>query len=292
VSEPNAARDRVAVITGASSGIGAAIALNLFRDGWRVLLVGRSSERLTVTARSLESSPSSGSTRIYVADLSLLHSVRRVADAILESEPRLDVLVNNAGAVFARRAETSEGIEQTLALNVLSPFLLTSQLLGRLRSSCPSRVVNLSSAAHRGARLRLGDLERKQHYSAWGAYGQSKLAILMLTYEFARRNPDRSVTFNAVHPGFVDSRFGRNNPGLFGGALAFAEGIFGISPVRGARTPTFVATSPTVQGVSGAYFVRGRTIGSSRRSYDRAIAEQLWDYCRDRTDLGARAGGF
>ncbi|MFZ1023846.1 MAG: SDR family NAD(P)-dependent oxidoreductase [Thermoplasmata archaeon] len=283
MGDPSERPRRVAVVTGASSGIGAAVAQNLVRDGWRVLFVGRSPERLAKAERASGSMASPSQTRTLVADLSLLQSVEHVADEILESEPRIDVLVNNAGAVFARRAETSEGIERTLALNVLSPFLLTRRLLDRLRSSNPSRVVNLSSAAHRGARLRFEDLERKEHYSAWGAYGQSKLAILMLTYEFARRYPDRLVTFNAVHPGFVDSRFGRNNPGLFGGALAFAELIAGISPARGARTPTYVATSPTLKDVSGAYFARGRAIRSSRHSYDLPSAERLWNYCYDRT---------
>jgi NAD(P)-dependent dehydrogenase (short-subunit alcohol dehydrogenase family) len=273
----------VAVVTGASSGIGAVVAQNLVHDGWRVLLLGRSRERLADTEREMGSTPQLGQTRSLVVDLSVLQSVRQVSDEILASETRIDLLVNNAGAVFARRTETPDGIERTFALNVLSPFLLTRRLLDRLRASAPSRVVNLSSAAHRGARLRFEDLQRRKRYSAWGAYGQSKLAILMLTYEFARRYPDRLVTFNAVHPGFVNTRFGRNNPGSFGGALAVAERLVGISATRGARTPTFVATSPEVKDTTGAYFARGRAVPSSRRSYDITSAARLWDYCTDRT---------
>jgi retinol dehydrogenase 12 len=280
---PSAEPRSVAIVTGATSGIGAVLAQNLVRAGWRVLLVGRSPERLAAAERAMEGDPATRSTRSLVADLSLLQEVGRLAREVLESEGRIDLLVNNAGAVFARRAETSEGIERTLALNVFSPFLLTCRLLDRLRASTPARVVNITSAAHRGARLRFDDLERARRYSAWGAYGQSKLAILMLTYEFARRYPDRIVTFNAVHPGFVATRFGRNNSGFFGAGLAFAEWIAGISPEQGARTPTYVATSPAVSGISGAYFVRSRETRSSAASYDRAAAARIWDYCWDRT---------
>jgi NAD(P)-dependent dehydrogenase (short-subunit alcohol dehydrogenase family) len=274
----------VALVTGATSGIGAVVAQNLSTAGWRVLGVGRSADRLAEVAQRIPPGPAEGQIRMLRADLSLLREVQGLAREVLDSEPRLDVLINNAGGIFARRMETSEGIEQTLALNVLSPFLLSRLLLDRLRSSAPARVINVSSAAHRNGTLRFEDLDRKRNYSAFGSYGQSKLAILMLTYEFARRYPDPSVTFNAVHPGFVASRFGRNNPGFFGSFMAFAEWIAGISPERGARTPTYLATSPEVKGASGAYFVRCRATHSSRASYDAPAAARLWDYCVQRTD--------
>ncbi len=257
------------------------ISKHLVSGGWKVLLVSRSLVRLRATEQRLRSIAPQASIRSIRADLSILREVRGVAQEIESSDPRIDALVNNAGAIFARREETPEGHERTFALNVLAPFLLTQLLLDRLRSSAPSRVINVSSAAHRFGRLRLEDLERKRHSSAWARYDQSKLALLMLTYEFARRSSDRSVTFNACHPGFVATRFGHNNVGLLKSFLVFTQRMVGVAPERGAETPTYLVTATEIAGVSGAYFVNRRDTRSSRASYRQPDGERLWEYCEN-----------
>jgi retinol dehydrogenase 12 len=275
----------VALITGATAGIGAAVTRNLVAEGWRVLGVGRTANSTEKVGRRNGSGVPEETIRWIRADLSLLREVRDLTHVILTSEPRIDVLINNAGGIFSPRRETAEGIEQTWALNVLSPFLLTQLLLDRLRTSAPARVVNVASAAHYHGRLRFDDLERKHSYSALGAYDQSKLAIVMLTYEFARRFPDSSVSFNAVHPGFVASNFGRNNRGWLGKFFGIAEWVAGISPEEGARTPTYVATSSEVMNVNGAYFTHCRPIRSSHVSYNVAAAARLWEHCAQQTEI-------
>ena len=180
---------------------------------------------------------------------------------------------------------TAEGHERTWALNVLAPFLLTQLLADRLRSAPAGRVVNVSSAAHRTGRIDLADLERSRVYSAYGAYGQSKLALLLLTYEWALRFQGSPVTVNALHPGFVSTRFGRNNPGAFGWGTALAEFLFGISPERGARTTVYLATSPEVEGVTGRYFARSKPHPSSKASYDLEVGRQVWAACEAATGI-------
>ena len=202
--------------------------------------------------------------------------MRRVAAEIAERVPHIDVLVNNAGAVFRRRELTAEGHERTWALNVLSPFLLTDLLLGRLRESAPSRVVNVSSAAHHGARIDLADPEAAQRYSGYRQYGASKLALVVLTYELARRLSGSGITVNALHPGFVQTEFGQNNGGGFALAIRVLAFLFAIRPDAGARTSVFLSTSGGVEGVTGHYFVRGRSARSSPVSYDAALRRQLW----------------
>jgi NAD(P)-dependent dehydrogenase (short-subunit alcohol dehydrogenase family) len=221
-----------------------------------------------------------GATRAsrYVGDLSSLSEVRRLASEIRAEHPRIHVLINNAGAVFARRQQSVDGFELTLALNVLSPFLLTHLLADGLAAAAPARVVNVASDAHRGGRLDFADLEFRRHYSAFGAYSASKLALVLLTYEFARRWSGRGVDVNAVHPGFVRTNFGHNTPGALSMAVRVFE-IFAKTPASGARTPLYAATAPELTGVSGRYFDRCQEVTSSKASQDRGTAARLWEHC-------------
>jgi NAD(P)-dependent dehydrogenase (short-subunit alcohol dehydrogenase family) len=211
---PNDLTGRVCVVTGPTSGIGRETARALARLHATLALVARDRERVDALVRDLKAE--SGNPRIepFVADLSVLSEVRRVSEEIRQAYPKVHVLVNNAGALFFRREPTREGIERTWALNVLSPFLLTHRLCDRLVDSAPARVVNVASAAHRGGHLRLDDPERKAKYSGYSAYSQSKLALIMWTYELARRLNGTGVTVNALHPGFVATRFGQNDGGI------------------------------------------------------------------------------
>lgn len=273
---------RICLLTGATSGIGEASARFLAAQGFRILLVGRSTERgRDSIARIREVVPAADVT-FFCADLTQLAETRRLAGEVRDACDRLDVLVNNAGAIFFTESVTREGNEATFALNVLTPFLLTELLLDRLEGS-HGRVVNVDSSAHRMGTLRFEDVDRFRSYTAWGAYGQSKLALLMLTYEAARRHSGDGVTFNACHPGFVRSRFGDAGGTVGARVFGVAKRMFGISPESGARTPSYLAGASEVEGVSGRYFVRGRTHRSSRSSHDRAAAAHLWELCLERT---------
>jgi NAD(P)-dependent dehydrogenase (short-subunit alcohol dehydrogenase family) len=274
---------RVVLVTGGTSGIGKVSAREIARCGASVLIVGRYPDRTRSVAEALRLESGNPSVFDLAADLSLQSEVARLAREVRDRFPRLDVLINNAGAIYSTREETPEGHERTWSLNVLAPFLLIRLLEDRLRAAPNARVVNVSSAAHRGARVDLGDPERRHRYSGFGAYSQSKLALLLLTYEWARRLCGTKVCANALHPGFVSTRFGRANPGWFGRGIALAEFLFGLSAERGARTTVFLATSPRVDGVSGRYFGRSGERRSSRASYDRDLAVALFQLCWEQT---------
>ena len=209
---------KTVLISGATNGIGKVTARELAHMGAQVVIIGRSKARTEETVREIQTVSGNQQVHSLLGDLSLISEVRRVADEFKQRFARLDVLVNNAGAVFAKRQETREGHEMTLALNHLNYFLLTHLLLDRLKSSAPARIVNVSSEAHTGGSLRLDDLQSKQSYGRGGfnAYSQSKLMNVMFTYELARRLAGSGVTANALHPGLVSSGFGKNNAGLMG----------------------------------------------------------------------------
>jgi retinol dehydrogenase-14 len=278
---------RTVVVTGATSGIGLAVAKALRPRVARLALVGRNPKKLEDAVRAVSTEPGEGAVRGHVADLSLLADVRRLAAELVDSYASLDVLVNNAGAYFAHLERTSEGIERTLALNVLSPYLLTRLLHAPLRAAAPSRVVNVASAAHAGARLVLDDLDRRAPYRGLRSYGRSKLELVLLTHEFARRWAPEQIAVHALHPGFVHSDFAKNNTGPTARILRLLVAVFGISPERGARTPVYVATSPALEGTTGEYFARGRRLRSSGESYTEAGAHRLWDLCAERVGLPA-----
>ncbi len=189
--------------------------------------------------------------------------------------------MNNAGAYYRRRETTADGIERTFALNVLAPFVLTTELEGALRAGAPSRVVQVGSAAHRGYALDFSDLQSERAYRGFAAYGRSKLALLLLTRELARRWPANEVAVNAVHPGFVRSGFGRNNSGATALGIRVASALFGTSVLRGADTPVFAATDPSVAGITGEYFVRRRTTPGSAASRDPEAAARLYRVCAE-----------
>jgi retinol dehydrogenase 12 len=202
--------------------------------------------------------------------------VRRVADEFKSRHSRLDVMVNNAGVFVPERRTTVDGLEETFAVNHLAYFLLTHQLLDVLKASAPARIVNVSSAAHRHARMHWNDLEFSNHrYSAWRAYGQSKLANILFTYELAHRLEGSRVTANALHPGVVASGFGRTYSGPM--ALFYTvAGPFMLTPAQGAKTSIYLASSSEVEGVSGKYFSHCRPTKSSADSYCKASQRKLW----------------
>ncbi len=258
--------DKTVLVTGATNGIGLVTARELARRGARVVIVGRDPGKTARVAQEV------GAADALIADLSELVQVRRVAAEFRERIGRLDVLVNNAGAYYARRQETRGGIEMTWALNHLAPFLLTRELLPLLHQAQDPRVVTVSSDAHRFGRIRFDDPEFRRGYSGWSAYAQSKLANILFARELARREP--GVRSNSLHPGMVRTGFGHNN----GGGTSLLWRLidrFAISPEQGARTSIYLASEPELS-TSGRYFVREREVKPAPRALDDGAAQRLW----------------
>jgi NAD(P)-dependent dehydrogenase (short-subunit alcohol dehydrogenase family) len=267
---------KTCVITGASSGIGKASAVQLASMGARVVMVCRSLERGERAKTEVEAKSGSRSVEVMLADLGSLDSVREFARKYEESHDFLHVLLNNAGCVRLRRSLTADGFEATFQVNYLSPFLLTNLLLPLLKKSAPSRIVNVSSAAHYSGHVDLGDLQLQKGYGVMRAYSLSKLALVLFTRELARRLEGTGVTVNCLHPGTVATNIWGSalGPASFLGKVAK---LFLISPEKGARTQVYLASSPEVEGVSGEYFESSVKKRSSDESYDQALGERLWD---------------
>ena len=273
-------KGKIAVVTGATSGIGRWVAEGIAAQGATTVVVGRSSERAEAAAREISHATGSGDVvPVVVTDLALRSEVERLATALLDRFPRIHILVNNAGAYYARREVTAEGLERTFALNVLAPYILTARLLPRMAESAPARVVMVTSEAHQGQHVEFDDLQATRAYKGFRQYGRSKLELLLLTREFARRASERPVTVNAVHPGFVASGFGRNNPGPIGRVLAVLEVLFARNVRKAAADVVYVATDPSLDRTTGEYFARRKLRPGSVASREMTQARQLFDIC-------------
>jgi retinol dehydrogenase-12 len=282
-ADERALRGQVCLVTGATSGIGEVTAHALARMGATVVVLGRNPEKGAATLASIQQVSGNPSVDFLLADLTDQGQVRRAAAEFRERHARLDVLINNAGGFFWRRQESVDGIEMTLALNHLAPFLLTNLLLDRLKASAPARVINVSSDVHRSVQMDFDDLQMERSYSAWKAYGRSKLALTLFTYELARRLGGSQVTANAVHPGFVATGIGLTN--AFLRLFQPVMRLFAKSPEEGAETSIYLASSPDVESVTGAYFADKEAVPSSAASHDEAAAERLWEISAELTGL-------
>lgn len=279
---------KTCLITGATAGIGVITAQSLAQMGAEVIVVGRSREKCIATVERIKENTGNNSVEYMLADLSSQAQIRTLVEEFQDQHDRLDVLVNNAGGFFLWRWESVDGIEMTFALNHLNYFLLTNLLLETLRASAPSRVVNVSSNSHYGARINFDDIEGKHRYRGWQAYGQSKLANVLFTYELARRLEGSGVTCNALHPGFVATDIGRNN-GWYARLFLWFAHRRALTPEQGARTSIYLATSPEVAGVYGKYFVKCKQVESDPASYDVETAHRLWDVSVEM--VGIRSAG-
>jgi NAD(P)-dependent dehydrogenase (short-subunit alcohol dehydrogenase family) len=273
---------KVVVITGGNAGIGKEAAADLSQHGATVVITSRNPERGRSAVEDIRDRTDGADVDVAVVDLDLasLASVRRFAAEILDRYERLDVLLNNAGLIQSRRTETEDGFETTLGVNHLGHFALTNLLLDRLRANPGgARVVNVSSHAHKGARrgLDFDDLQSTHHYSGSGVYSKSKLANILFTRELSRRLAEDAVTVNALHPGFVRTKFGRDGDaqGVYGLGVRLAA-PFAISLEKGARTSVYLASSPEVDGVTGAYFYKCHPARTSRAAADDEAARRLW----------------
>jgi NAD(P)-dependent dehydrogenase (short-subunit alcohol dehydrogenase family) len=266
---------KTVVITGATSGIGEVAALELAGKGVRIVFIARDRNRGEATLAKLDAKAPGLSHKVHYADLSLVAEMKRVAAEIAASEPRIDVLINNAGAAFAQRQVTSEGFELTFALNHLSYFVVTAGLCERLLGSTPARIVSTSSTAHMGMKIDLDDLQTKKGYSSLKAYGRSKLENILFTRELARRLQGTGVTANCLHPGVVATRFGHESGGVLQPFLKALQ-IFAISPEKGAATIVYLASSPDVANVTGEYFAKNKIAKTSAAAQDMSVAAALW----------------
>jgi retinol dehydrogenase-12 len=267
---------KTCLVTGATAGIGRVTALELAHMGANVVIVGRNPAKCAVTAIEIREETGNPAVEFLVADLSSQDQIRCLVNAFKERHERLDVLVNNAGAIYLGREKSVDGIEKTFALNHLSYFLLTNLLLDVMKDSAPARIINVSSSAHKEARLNMRDIHSPHRYFGWRAYSRSKLCNVLFTYELARRVKGTGITVNALHPGLVATNFLTNN-GLLGRFCNFLLGVRGISVEAGASTSVYAATSPDMVGLTGKYMVKKRSVRSSKSSYDEEQAAALWE---------------
>jgi len=277
-------KNKICVVTGATSGIGQETAKVLASKGAYVIIVGRNEKKCIATVNSIKLQTVSALIDYECADLSDLKQVYDLASVLKQKHHHIDVLVNNAGAYFRTRYQSKDGYEMTLALNYLSPFLLTSLLLDMLKESGQGRIINVSSDAHYKGTIHLEDLQSTHEFEGFNVYAQSKLALVLFTYELARRLNNTTITVNAVHPGLVATNFGKNN-GWFRFYLRRLIKRHEISVPEGSQTCIYLATSPDVAGITGGYFVQNKQVRSSDDSYDQKLAKQVWEVSETLTTI-------
>jgi retinol dehydrogenase 12 len=278
MSESNSMQGKVVLVTGATSGIGAATAEGLARLGARVFIHGRNPDRTAATVQHIQQATGNADLEPVLADFSNLASVRLLSGVVQQRTDRLDVLLNNAGAMYPDFRETVDGIEQTVAVNHLAPFLLTRLLLDLLKKSAPARVVTVASGAHRRGTLDFDDLEMRDGYDAWGAYDRSKLMNILFTRELSIRLEGTGVTANALSPGLVHTEFGVKD----GMGQAHVEKMNQGAPIeQGAKTSIYLASSPDVTAVSGTYFSASAPAEESEAARDAQAARDLWVWSED-----------
>ncbi len=276
---------KICMITGANSGIGKATALGLAQMGATVVLVSRDRARGEEAQKEIKAKSGNDAIDLLLADLSSQQSIRQLVEDFKQRYTRLHVLINNAGVFALTWRETVDGLEMSFAVNVLAPFLLTNLLLDVIKASAPARIVNVSSNQQEANHLKLDDLQLEKSYRPMRAYAQSKLAVVLFTYELARRLEGTGVTANCLHPGFVATNIAQRDlvlPARLATKLIFR---FGTSPEKGAKTSLYLATSLDVEGVTGKYFEKSVPRKSTPLSYDESLQQQLWKVCAQLTGL-------
>jgi NAD(P)-dependent dehydrogenase (short-subunit alcohol dehydrogenase family) len=269
---------KVCIVTGANSGIGKATSLGLAKMGATVVMVCRERTKGEEAQNEIKTKSGNDAIDLLLADLSSQDSIRQLVENFLQHYTQLHVLVNNAGGVNLSRRVTVDGFEMTFAVNYLAPFLLTNLLLDKLKASAPARIVNVSSESHESAYTKMDDLQLEKKYRLMRAYGQSKLALVLFTYELARRLQGTGVTANCLHPGFVATNIGQSGVGRVGRSIVkLIFSSLGISPEEGAKTSIYLASSPDIEGVTGKYFVKSIPVRSAPISYDDSLQRQLWE---------------
>jgi NAD(P)-dependent dehydrogenase (short-subunit alcohol dehydrogenase family) len=265
---------KTAVVTGGNSGIGFETARELARRGWRVIITGQDAAKLRAAAEAIGPAAS-----VQVADFASFAEVRGLG-AALNSEPRIDVLVNNVGVALSRQRQSRDGNDMMLQVNHLSSFLLTSLLLDKLKANAPARIVNVSSRMHRNARdFGFDDFQFARSYGVAKAYSRTKLYNVLFTRELARRLAEFGVTANALHPGMIQTEIGKDGDlrGIAGFLWPLLQRLNGRPIGEASRMPVYLATAPELEGVTGKYFTTGRAAEPSALAQDDAAATRLWE---------------
>jgi len=278
--------EKVCLVTGGNSGIGKSVALGLAKMGATVVVVSRNKEKGETAVTDTVEKSGNNNVELIQADMSSQNSIHQLVNEFRARHEKLHLLINNAGVYLTKRSETEDGLESTFAVNHLGPFLLTSLLVDILKASAPSRIVNVTSDAHKGARVNFDDLQGERKFSGWQAYGQSKLAMILYTRGLAKNLEGTGVTVNSAHPGVVRTNFAKNNGGLVMLGFRFL-GMFFISPESAAKRILYVATSPDLEGVTGKYFTKMHEVKSSQESYDDDSARRLWQISEQLTHLSS-----
>ncbi len=277
---------KICMVTGANSGIGKATALGLAQMGATVVMACRDRARGEAAQSEIKTKSGNNAVDLLLADLSSQQSIRQLVENYKQRYAQLHVLINNAGVFRLRRRATVDGLEMTFAVNYLAPFLLTNLLLDVLKASAPARIVSVSSGAHEAGYIKMDDLQAEKRYRPMRAYGQSKLALVLFTYELARRLEGTGVTANCLHPGFVATNIGQGGLGPVGRTVAkFILSFLGISPEEGAKTSIYLASSPDVERVTGKYFVKSMPKESAPITYDESLQRQLWEKSAELVNL-------
>jgi NAD(P)-dependent dehydrogenase (short-subunit alcohol dehydrogenase family) len=276
---------KVCLVTGATAGIGKAAAAALAKQGADVVITGRNRQKAIDTVNHIKTETGNETVKYLLANFENLQQVSDLAATYKQNYEQLDVLINNAGAYYNFRRTSKYGVEMTLLVNHLAPFLLTMLLLDVIKESTPARIINVSSRAHIYGKLDFENLGFSRGYIGMYAYARSKLANIFFTYELARRLENEGITVNAVHPGHVATDIWRITPPVFGMILNWISKRVGLSPEEGADTIVYIATSPEVEGITGKYFVRRKAIASSALSYDKVVAQRLWNISEELTGI-------
>lgn len=277
---------RICLITGGTNGIGKSTALGLAQMGATVVIVGRDAQKTAQVVEEIRAASDNNAVDFLLADLSSQQEVRRLADEFKRKYSHLHVLLNNAGGFFMQRQLSVDNIEMTFALNHLAYFLLSNLLLDTLKASAPARIINVASAAHTSGKIEFDNLQGERRYDA-SAYSHSKLANILFSVELARRLEGSDVTVNALHPGFVSTGFGKNNPGLLMKIIRAVTPLVARSPEKGAETSIYLASSPEVEKVTGKYFRDSQMTAAAPQAVDMVTARKLWDVSADMVHLTA-----
>ncbi|MFX1594382.1 MAG: SDR family oxidoreductase [Promethearchaeota archaeon] len=275
-------KGKICMITGANSGIGKATAIGLAKMSANIVIVCRNKERGEVAREEIIKESGNKNVDLLICDLSSQDQIRKLVNEFRKKYQNLHVLINNAGVMLKKRVKSVDGFEMNFAVHLLAPFLLTNLLLDVLKKSAPSRIIIVTSAAHKRAKIDFSDLQSEnKKYSLFKVYGISKLAEMLFTYELSRRLEGSGVIANAVHPGVVNTNLGRDQSKF---SQAFAKAFF-KSPEKGAETSIYLASSPGVVGITGKYFINKEPRQSSEESYNKEKAKQLWEISERMTGL-------
>jgi NAD(P)-dependent dehydrogenase (short-subunit alcohol dehydrogenase family) len=278
---------RVCLITGANSGIGKIAATELARKGMTILMVARNSKKGEDARQEIIAATGNPHVELYICDLSVQADIVRLAKTLKAKHTKIDVLINNAGLIIPDYQTSADGIEMTFAINHLAPFLLTHLLLDLLKNGHEPRIITVSSEAHRFSRLDFNDIASPKKYSAWLAYGNSKLANILFTRQLAKEVDTLAITANCLHPGAVATNFGAGYTGLTGTFFNLLRPFF-ISPEKGAETTVYLASSPEVGNESGLYFDKKKPKKPNKEALSDFNAQKLWEISINLTKLPDR----